>query len=135
MVRKIERALGGLQGKTIAVLGLAFKPNTDDMRESPATTIIEGLLAKDTHIRAYDPAAMNEAKRILGDQIEYCQDEYETVDNADVLVIVTEWNQFRRLDLGRIKGLLRQPILVDLRNIYAPFEVETAGFKYYGIGR
>jgi UDPglucose 6-dehydrogenase len=100
------------------------------MRESPAITIVQGLLAGDAHVRAYDPAAMEEAKRILGDRIEYCQDEYETVKDADALVIVTEWNQFRRLDLQRIKGLLKQPVLVDLRNIYAPFEVKSAGFEY-----
>lgn len=135
MVKKIAAALGSLDGKTIAMLGLAFKPNTDDMRESPAITIIQGLLAQGARVRAFDPAAMEEAKRVLGDRIDYCQDEYAAIQNADALVIVTEWNQFRRLDLQRIKAALRQPVLVDLRNIYAPFEVESVGFKYYGIGR
>lgn len=135
MVGKIERAMGGLAGKTVAMLGLAFKPNTDDMREAPALTIIDGLLAGGAAVRAYDPAAMDEARHLLGDRITYCADEYETATGADALVIVTEWNQFRRLDLQRLRELLRKPVLIDLRNIYAPFEAEAAGFEYTGVGR
>lgn len=135
MVQKIQNILGGLQGKTIALLGLAFKPNTDDMREAPALTIIQGLLSQGAKVRAFDPAAMGEARKILGDTITYCQDEYETAQGADALVIVTEWNQFRRLDLERMKPLLKTAVLVDLRNIYTPSEAKAAGYRYTGVGQ
>lgn len=135
MVQKIHNILGGLQGKTIALLGLAFKPNTDDMREAPSLTIIRGLLEQGATVRAFDPAAMDEARKILGDTITYCRDEYETAQGADALIIVTEWNQFRRLDLARMKTLLNQPVLVDLRNIYTPQEAKAAGYRYTGVGQ
>lgn len=135
MVGKIERVMGGLQGKTVALLGLAFKPNTDDMREAPSLTIIEGLRKAGATVRAFDPVAMEEARKVLGETVTYCEDAYETAQGADALVIVTEWNQFRRLDLGRMKELLKQPVIVDLRNIYSPEEAAAAGFVYESVGR
>jgi UDPglucose 6-dehydrogenase len=138
MVKKIEDALGGVDGKKLAVLGLAFKPNTDDVREAPALTIIRELVNKGARIKAYDPAAMEEAKwrlEAIDDHITYCAGEYDAVKDAEALVILTEWNQFRNLDLGRVKRLLRAPIIFDLRNIYDRVEAETAGFAYYGVGR
>ncbi|MCX7656544.1 MAG: UDP-glucose/GDP-mannose dehydrogenase family protein [Treponemataceae bacterium] len=141
MVKKIEEGLGGpgsLQGKTIAILGLAFKPNTDDMRESPAITICEGLVARGARLRAFDPAAMKEANWRLSaikDFLYYANDEYEAISGADALVILTEWNQFRNLDLERVYRLLRAPYFFDLRNIYKRHEVEAAGFRYFAVGK
>jgi UDPglucose 6-dehydrogenase len=134
MAPKIERAFGGLAGKTVAVLGLAFKGDTDDMRESPAIPIIEGLIAAGARIRAYDPAAIEQAKPLLP-PIEYCADVYDAATGADGAVIATEWNQFRALDLDRLKSLLSQPLLVDLRNLYEPARVAAAGLRYVSIGR
>jgi UDPglucose 6-dehydrogenase len=138
MVGKIEDALGGLEGKKLAVLGLAFKPNTDDMREAPSIIIVEGLIKKGARIKAYDPAAMTEAAwrlKAVDDKVTYCASEYDTVKDADALIILTEWNQFRNLDLGRVKRLLRSPTLIDLRNIYERHEMEAQGFHYVGVGR
>lgn len=135
MAEKIITACGGsVDGKTIAVLGLAFKPNTDDMRESPSLPILQKLCAGGATIRAYDPEAMEEAKLSLPD-IYYGDNAYDCAENADALVIITEWDQFRALDLDRIKSLLKSPILVDLRNIYNPEEMEKRGFTYSSIGR
>lgn len=141
MVMKIEDGLGGvgsLKGKTIAVIGLAFKPNTDDMREAPAITIIEGLVAKGAKIRACDPAAVKEAIwRLEGlrDSIEFIDNEYDTMQGADALVLMTEWNQYRNLDLDRVKSLLARPVFFDLRNVYKRDDVESKGFVYFGVGR
>lgn len=138
MVDKIESACGLLLGKTIAVLGLAFKPNTDDMRESPALTIIENLVARGAKIKAFDPAAIAEAKwrlSAIGDKITYCAGEYDTMKDADALVILTEWNQFRNLDLARARLLLKDAVLCDLRNIYDRKDAEHHGFRYFGVGR
>ena len=138
MVRKIENAMGTLQGKKIAVLGLAFKPNTDDMREAPALTIISALTAKGAHVKATDPAALEEAKWRLedtGDSLTLLEDEYETMAGADALVIVTEWNQYRNLDFERVKKLLASPVLFDLRNIYKRTDMEKKGFRYYAVGQ
>ena len=138
MTHKIENALGALQGKTIALLGLAFKPNTDDMREAPSLTIISFLSAKGAHINATDPVALTEAKKRLteiGDSISFFEDEYETMKGADALVIVTEWNQYRNLDFDRIKKLLSSPVLFDLRNIYKRPDIEKKGFSYYAVGQ
>jgi len=138
MVRKIENAMGTLQGKKIAVLGLAFKPNTDDMREAPALTIISALIAKGAHVNASDPAALEEAKWRLkdtGDSLTLLEDEYETMTGADALVIVTEWNQYRNLDFERVKSLLVSPVLFDLRNIYKRADMEKKGFRYYAVGQ
>jgi len=138
MVRKIENAMGTLRGKKIAVLGLAFKPNTDDMREAPALTIINALAAKGASISAADPAALEEAKWRLkeaGDSLSLFEDEYETMPGADALVIVTEWNQYRNLDFDRVKKLLASPVLFDLRNIYKRADMEKMGFRYYAVGQ
>ncbi len=134
MIPKIEKLVGDLRGKTIAVLGLAFKPETDDMREAPSVDIIRGLIERGATIRAYDPVAMPEAKKILPDII-YSDDEYETVTGADALVFVTEWNQFRALNMERIRQLMREPKIADLRNIYEPESVRELGFAYVGVGR
>jgi len=134
MVEKIKYHLGELKGKTIAILGLAFKQNTDDIRKSPAIDIIQLLLKESAHIKCFDPLAMDNAKKILPD-LTYCQDEYETAQGSDALVIATEWNQFRNLDLLKIKKLLKSPILLDLRNLYEPTTLKSLGFVYEGVGR
>jgi UDPglucose 6-dehydrogenase len=134
MLSKIRELVGKLQGKTIAVLGLAFKPETDDMREAPAVGIIRSLIDDGATVRAYDPVAMSEAKKLLSD-IEYADDEYAAVTSADALVFVTEWNQFRALDLARIRDLMATPKVVDLRNIYDPEDMKELGFQYVGVGR
>ena len=133
MIERIVRACGGsVKGKTIAVLGLTFKPNTDDMRDSPSLVIVPGLQAQGAIIRAYDPEGMEEAKGMLKDVI-YCEDAYDCMENADAAVILTEWDQFRALDISRIKTLLSEPVLIDLRNIYPLHEVEE--LDYHSIGR
>lgn len=135
MVEKIKRHLGSnLKGKTIAILGLAFKQNTDDIRKSPSLDIIKLLLKEGAQIRCFDPLAMDNTKKILPD-LTYCQDEYKTAKRSDALVIATEWNQFRNLDLLKIKKLLKSPILLDLRNLYAPDALKALGFIYEGVGR
>jgi UDPglucose 6-dehydrogenase len=134
MVTKIEEALGGVSGKTIAILGLAFKPETDDMRDSPTIPVINGLQEKGANVRAYDPQAMENCRSIFTD-ITYCEDAYETATGADALVIATEWNEFRALNLDRIKKQLRQPIVVDLRNVYDPKRMSAQGFDYFSVGR
>ncbi|GJE18437.1 UDP-glucose dehydrogenase family protein [Methylobacterium marchantiae] len=135
MARKIIRACGGsVRHRTIAVLGLTFKPNTDDMRDSPAIAIITGLQDAGARIRAYDPEGMDQARTVL-DDVAYCGDAYTCVEDADALVIVTEWDMFRALDLDKIRGLMRRPVLVDLRNIYGAAEATKAGFAYVSVGR
>lgn len=135
MARKVAHALGdNLRNKTIAVLGLAFKPDTDDMREAPSIPLITGLRDMGAKVRAFDPASMKEARREFPD-IDYCDDAYSCAEGADALVIVTEWVQFRALDLPRLKRIMNQPIVVDLRNVYRPAELEELGFAYTGIGR
>lgn len=134
VLTKIRQLVGELKGKTIAVLGLAFKPETDDMREAPAVGIIHSMIADGARVRAYDPVAMNEAKKILS-EIEYAEDEYAAVAGADALVFVTEWNQFRALDLSRIRDLMTTPKVADLRNIYDPDDMKELGFEYVGVGR
>jgi UDPglucose 6-dehydrogenase len=135
LVPRIEATLGGVSGKTIALWGLAFKPKTDDMREAPALAIIEQLLAKGAKVRAYDPKALHEAKRTLGESVTFCTRSYEALEGADALVVVTEWNEFREPDFGRIKSLLKRPVIFDGRNIYDPAEMARLGFEYQGIGR
>ena len=135
MARKVAHALGGnLRNKTIAVLGLAFKPDTDDMREAPSIPLITGLCDMGAKVRAFDPASMKEARRELPD-IEYCENAYACAEGADALVIVTEWVQFRALDLQRLKRIMKQPVMVDLRNVYRPDEMAELGFLYSSIGR
>lgn len=130
----IEACRGIVQGKTIAVLGLTFKPNTDDMREAPSLDIIPALQAQGAIIQAYDPQGMDEAKKVL-ENVKWSADSYEAMHSADCVVIITEWNEFRALDLVRMRGLMKEPLVVDLRNIYKPQEMEEAGFNYYSIGR
>jgi nucleotide sugar dehydrogenase len=134
-VKKIESLLWNLPKKTVGILGLSFKPGTDDLREAPALEIIETLLAEGVRINAYDPVAMAKAKERLKNNVKFCKDPYETAKNSDCLVIATEWNEFKELDFKKIKKLMRQPIIVDGRNIYDPKEMKKLGFKYVGIGR
>jgi UDPglucose 6-dehydrogenase len=135
MADRIVAACGGsVAGKTIAVLGLTFKPNTDDMRDSPSLAILPLLIEAGATIRAFDPEGMTEAKKLLPD-LDYCGDAYQALERADAFVLLTEWNEFRALDLARVKGLLRAPIMIDLRNIYQPEEMTDAGFVYHSIGR
>lgn len=135
MGRKVVRAMDrDVRGKTIALLGLTFKPNTDDMRDSPAISIVQALQDEGAKIRAYDPEGTEQAKMVLNN-VEFCDDPYAAADGADALVIVTEWDQFRALDLARMSDILNQPILVDLRNIYSADEAARAGLRYTGIGR
>jgi UDPglucose 6-dehydrogenase len=135
MADKIIAACGGsVAGKTMAVLGLTFKPNTDDMRDAPSLRILPALQAAGARIRAFDPAGMAEAAKHLSD-LEWCDDAYQAVAGADALVVLTEWNEFRALDLERIKALLQAPVVVDLRNIYDPQSMAAAGFIYRSIGR
>jgi len=136
MVKKIREMLGGSEtGKTIAVLGLTFKPETDDMRDAPSATILPALLEKGARIRAHDPKGREEAKKYLPAAIEYVDTPYEAVENADCVVLMTEWNQYRALDLQRIKNALKAPVFVDLRNVYDPGTMQAAGFQYTGVGR
>lgn len=135
MADKVLEACGGsLKGKTIAVLGLTFKPNTDDMRDAPSIEIINPLLEQGATVRAYDPEGMPEARKLLKD-VCYCDSTYKTIEGADALLIVTEWNEFRALDLERVKLLLSAPIIIDLRNIYPPEQMLAAGFQYTSVGR
>ncbi len=125
---------GSLEGKTVAVLGLTFKPNTDDMRDAPSIDIVPALRAAGAEVRVYDPEGMDEARKVISDVI-WCDNAYDTMPDADVMVIITEWNEFRGLDLGRVKDLMRAPSMVDLRNIYNPAEMANAGFDYVSVGR
>jgi len=134
MLNKIRNLVGPLKAKTVAVLGLAFKPETDDMRESPAIGIIRSLLDEGANVRAYDPVAMSEAMKLLPN-LDYADDEYAAVKGADALVLVTEWNQFRALDMTRIRDLMTTPKIADLRNIYEPEDMRELGFEYVGVGR
>ena len=135
MLGKIKNAVWKLKGAHIGVLGLTFKPNTDDIRESPAIDIVEGLIREGAVIKAYDPAGMKNDSLILPQTVVYCMDPYEVAEDCDCLVIATEWNQFRKLDLERIKRLLKCPRVVDLRNVYEPEEMRKTGFEYTGVGR
>lgn len=136
MGRKVIAACGGaVRGKTIAVLGLTFKPNTDDMRDAPSLSIVQALQDAGATIRAFDPEGMEQAKATLPAGVTYCADAYDCVTGADATVIVTEWNIFRALDLKRIKSLMREPVLVDLRNIYRGEQVREVGFRYTDVGR
>ena len=139
VAQKIENELGDLTGKQLAILGLSFKPNTDDMREAPSLTILNELAKKGAAFKVYDPVAYKEAKwrlENINDKITYCGNEYETMEDSDALVIITEWNQFRNLDFDKVKSLLKQPyFFFDLKNIYRREAMEKQGFKYFGIGQ
>ena len=135
MAERVIRALDGTaKGKTVACLGLTFKPNTDDMRDSPSLAIVPALQAAGATVRAFDPEGMDEARKLLPGTV-FCANAYEAMEGAHALVIITEWNEFRALDLGRVRSLLRTPTVVDLRNIYKPADMAEAGFRYHSIGR
>jgi UDPglucose 6-dehydrogenase len=135
MARKVSSAFAGmLRGKTVAVLGLTFKPNTDDLREAPSIALITALQDMGARVRAYDPVGMEQAKQVLAD-VTYCRDPYDCVEEADAVVIVTEWEQFRALDLERVRNLMACPVMVDLRNVYRPEDMKKYGFAYTSIGR
>jgi UDPglucose 6-dehydrogenase len=134
MVEKVKETLGNLKGKTLAILGLSFKPNTDDIRDAPALYIIERLLKEGASVKAYDPAAMEEAKMVQKG-ITYCEDAYETMDGSDGVLLITEWNQFRNLDLERVKGLLKNPVFIDMRNVYETEKMKQIGLTHVTVGR
>jgi UDPglucose 6-dehydrogenase len=135
MAGKVVAAMGGsVKGRTIAVLGLAFKPNTDDMRDAPSLDIIPALQAAGARIRAFDPESMHEARKMLSD-VEFAEGPYRCLEGADAMVILTEWDQFRALDLDRVKAALKSPVVVDLRNVYKPSEMRDMGFSYHSVGR
>ncbi len=134
MAEKIERAFGGVRGKTVAVLGLTFKPNTDDMRDAPSLVIVPRLLSAGAAIRVYDPEGAKEAAKHLGG-VTFCASAYDALEGADGVVLLTEWNEFRALDFARMKALLKRPLMIDLRNIYRPAQMEAAGFTYVSVGR
>ncbi|MSP39414.1 MAG: UDP-glucose/GDP-mannose dehydrogenase family protein [Deltaproteobacteria bacterium] len=136
LVQKVTRRFSAdLSGHVFAVWGLAFKPRTDDMREAPAITVIEALLAAGAQVQAFDPEAMGEARKYFGERIRYAQRNYDALDGASALLILTEWNEFRRPDFPRIKSLLKQPVIFDGRNIYEPMDLRKYGFEYISIGR
>ena len=132
--RVIQAAGGSVADKKIALLGLTFKPNTDDMRDSPAIDIVRVLQDNGARVSAFDPEGRKQAELLLED-VEFAEDAYDAMDGADALVLVTEWNEFRALDLDRVKRLLKAPIIVDLRNIYRPDQMRAAGFEYTSVGR
>ena len=134
MVAKIGEALGGLQGTTVGILGLSFKPNTNDLREAPALSIAKALIEQGARVRAYDPAALEEATKLLPGLVA-CPNAYETAHEADVLVLMTEWNEFRNLDFPRLKSVMRRPLLADLRNVYESSRVTSFGFRHISVGR
>ena len=135
MVRRIVQACGGsVRGQTIAILGVTFKPNTDDIRDSPSLVIVPALQAEGAVVRAFDPEGMASAAAALPDVV-WCDDAYAATEGADAMVVLTEWNLFRGLDLERVRSLLRRPIVIDLRNIYEPADMVAQGFSYSSIGR
>lgn len=136
MARRIIAACGGdVRGLRIGLLGLTFKPNTDDMRDAPSISIVQGLRDAGANVCAYDPHGMQQARTFIEDNIEYVDDVYDVADNADCVVLVTEWNEFRSIDLRRLRAIMRVPRLVDLRNVYRRAEAEAAGIQYHGVGR
>ena len=134
-VTKLRHLLGGLRGKTVGLLGLSFKPNTDDMRDAPSVEIVNLLRYEGAGVQAYDPVAMENAKRILGEEITYCEDPYQVARDADALLLVSEWNEFKQLNMERVKELMQEPVLLDGRNIYDPARMKRLGFTYRGMGR
>ncbi|OPX21980.1 MAG: UDP-glucose 6-dehydrogenase, partial [Candidatus Latescibacteria bacterium 4484_107] len=134
MLEKLEDLMGDFEGKSVGILGLSFKPDTDDIRESPSLTIIRGVLEAGGRVKAFDPAATEPTRNLFPD-IEYCDDSYSTLQNADAAVLMTEWNEFRNLDLPRIKKEMNTPNFLDCRNMYDPGEMEALGFRYMGVGR
>jgi UDPglucose 6-dehydrogenase len=135
VVAKLKGVVGDLHGKTIALLGLAFKPNTDDMRDAPSVDIAHMLLSKGARVKGYDPVAMNVAARVLPPSVQLTENAYECVRDADAVIIVTEWNEFKQLDLAQLKQVMKQPVIVDARNIYEPAQAKATGFTYRCFGR
>jgi len=136
LIKKLAGILWNIPDKDIAIWGVAFKPDTDDIRSAPSIDIIKQLVAEGARVRAFDPAAMNKAKGELGEKnITWCRDAYEAVDGADCLILMTEWNEFKEVDWQRLKKIMKQPIILDGRNIYDPEEIKKLGFKYVGMGR
>jgi UDPglucose 6-dehydrogenase len=135
-VERVREAIGeDLDGKTVAVLGLSFKPETDDMRESSSIPLVTALVEGGAKVKAFDPVAMDNARGMLPEAVEYCDDSYDAADGADAMIIVTEWNQFRSLDMERVRSSLKQPVVVDLRNLYDPKRMKDQGFRYSSVGR
>ena len=134
VVKKTEELLWNLRGKKIGVLGLAFKPNTDDMRFAPSITIINQLMSEGASVKAYDPVAVERAKKIMPD-IDYCNNAYEVAEDVDAILLVTEWEEFAKMDLGKVKKAMRQPVFIDGRNVFEPEKMRKLGFIYSGIGR
>ncbi len=135
-VERVHEAIGeDLDGKVVAILGLSFKPETDDMRESSSIPIVTALMAGGASVRAFDPVAMDNARAMLPEGVQFCEDSYDAADGADAMIIATEWNQFRSLDMERVRSLLRQPVVVDLRNLYNPKRMQEQGFQYFSVGR
>jgi len=135
LLEKLETLMPGLEGRTVAVLGLSFKPNTDDLRHAPALKLIDTLLERGASVNAYDPIAMENARERYGDRIEFCDDAYVAAEGADALVIMTEWNEFRQLEMERIRDALDSPVVIDCRNIYKPADMKEMGFSYDSFGR
>lgn len=135
LVQKTAKMARGIKGKTVAVLGLAFKPNTDDMRDAPSIDIVKLLIKQGAKVRAYDPQAMKNARKVSPKEVDYVKNVYSAVEKAEVLVLLTEWREFQQLDLSKVKKLMKEPIIVDGRNVYDPEEVRALGFKYIGVGR
>jgi UDPglucose 6-dehydrogenase len=134
-VQKLRVALGTLEGRTIGILGLAFKPNTDDLRDAPALELIHLLQHEGAHARAYDPAAMDNARPLLNENVYFARDPYDLATGCDAIALVTEWNEFKELDMRRVRELMRSSVLLDGRNIYDPNEMVRIGYRYFGMGR
>ncbi len=134
VVEKVGKMVGGLEGKTIGLLGLAFKENTDDMRDAPSIDIVKALVASGASVRGYDPVSMEVAKSVMPD-VKLCKDSYEMVNGCDALIVITPWNEFKQLDLQKVKSLMKAPVIFDGRNIYNPEDMRKQGFTYHGIGR
>jgi UDPglucose 6-dehydrogenase len=132
---KLRELLGSLEGKTVGLLGLAFKPNTDDMREAPSITIAELLINDGAAVKGYDPVAMEQARRVISKGVKMAQDPYDLVSGCDAVVVVTDWNEFKQLDMARVRSLMKEPVIVDGRNIYDPDQMKQLGFRYRGVGR
>jgi len=135
-IERVRKAIGDdLAGKVVAVLGLSFKPETDDMRDSAAIPLIEALIEDGARVKAYDPVAMENARELLPAAVEYCEDSYDAIDGADAMIIVTEWNQFRSLDIQRVRDSLKKPVIVDLLNLYDPQRMREQKISYISVGR
>jgi UDPglucose 6-dehydrogenase len=135
-IERVREAIGDdFEGKTVAVLGLSFKPETDDMRESSSIPLVTSLVEGGAKVKAFDPVAMENARGELPEGVDYCENSYDAAEGADALIIVTEWNQFRSLDMERVRTLLNQPVVIDLRNLYDPHRMKDQGFHYISVGR